>query len=39
MIQLEQIDGQWYEVAGDEIVKAWSNFDDYLKRHPEMGKI
>ena len=22
--------------AGDEIVKAWRNFDDYLKRHPEI---
>ena len=25
-----------YKEAGDEIVKAWSNFDDYLKRHPEI---
>ena len=24
-----------YKDAGDEIVKAWSNFDDYLKHHPE----
>ena len=24
-----------YKEAGDEIVKAWSNFDDYLKHHPE----
>ena len=22
--------------AGDEIIKAWRNFDDYLKRHPEI---
>ena len=25
-----------YKDAGDEIVKAWHNFDDYLKRHPEI---
>ena len=25
-----------YKVAGDEIVKAWNDFDDYLKRHPEV---
>ena len=25
-----------YKDAGDEIVKAWSNFDDYLKHHPEV---
>ena len=25
-----------YKDAGDEIVKAWRNFDDYLKRHPEI---
>lgn len=25
-----------YKDAGDEIVKAWSNFDDYFKRHPEV---
>ena len=25
-----------YKEAGDEIVKAWHNFDDYLKRHPEI---
>ena len=24
-----------YKDAGDEIVKAWSNFDDYLKHHHE----
>ena len=24
-----------YKEAGDEIVKAWGNFDDYLKHHPE----
>lgn len=24
-----------YKDAGDEIVKAWSNFDDYLKHHLE----
>ena len=24
-----------YKDAGDEIVKAWSNFDDYLRHHPE----
>ena len=24
-----------YKDAGDEIVKAWSNFDDYIKHHPE----
>ena len=24
-----------YKAAGDEIVKAWSNFDDYIKHHPE----
>lgn len=24
-----------YKDAGDEIVKAWSDFDGYLKRHPE----
>ena len=25
-----------YKAAGDEIVKAWNDFDDYLKRHPEV---
>ena len=25
-----------YKDAGDEIVKAWNDFDDYLKRHPEI---
>lgn len=25
-----------YKDAGDEIVKAWSDFGGYLKRHPEV---
>ena len=25
-----------YKAAGDEIVKAWNDFDSYLKRHPEV---
>ena len=25
-----------YKDAGDEIVKAWNDFDGYLKRHPEV---
>ena len=25
-----------YKAAGDEMVKAWNDFDDYLKRHPEV---
>lgn len=25
-----------YKDAGDEIIKAWRNFDDYPKRHPEI---
>ena len=25
-----------YKAAGDEIVKAWNDFDGYLKRHPEV---
>ena len=25
-----------YKDAGDEIVKAWNDFDDYLKRHPDI---
>lgn len=24
-----------YKDVGDEIIKTWRNFDDYLKRHPE----
>ena len=24
-----------YKAAGDEIVKAWNDFNGYLKRHPE----
>ena len=24
------------EYAGDEIIKTWRNFDDHLKRHPEI---
>ena len=25
-----------YKAAGDEIVKAWNDFNDYLKRHTEV---
>ena len=25
-----------YKDAGDELIKTWRNFDDYLKRHPEI---
>lgn len=25
-----------YKAAGDEIVKAWNDFDGYLKRHTEV---
>ena len=25
-----------YKDTGDEIIKTWRNFDDYLKRHPEI---
>lgn len=25
-----------YKAAGDEIVKAWNDFDGYIKRHPEV---
>lgn len=28
-----------YKTVGDEIVKAWSNFDDYLEHHPEAWKL
>ena len=29
-------DSGMYKDAGDEIVKAWNDFDGYLKRHPEV---
>ena len=25
-----------YKDAGNEIIKTWRNFDDHLKRHPEI---
>lgn len=28
-----------YKDVGDEIVKAWSDFDGYLKRHPEVWQF
>lgn len=33
---LEEDIAMGYKLAGDEIVKAWRDFNKYLKQHPEV---
>ena len=34
--EIEEDIAMVYKDAGDEIVKAWNDFDGYLNRHPEI---